>query len=62
MTIQDLYESCDNINLFTKVVIMDSERNILVWNKMFSAVSSNLLQLEVEHFKIIDDEVIIWIA
>lgn len=62
MTIQDLYESCDNINLFTKVVITDSERNILVWNKMLSAVSSNLLQLEVEHFKIIDEEVIIWIV
>ena len=62
MTIQDLYESCDNINLFTKVFITDSERNILVWNKMLSEVSSNLLQLEVEHFKIIDEEVIIWIV
>ena len=48
------------IFFFTKVVITDSEQNILVWNKMLSAVPSNLLQLEVEHFKIIDEEVIIW--
>lgn len=63
MTIQNLYSTCDNINFFlTKVFIMDSERNILVWNKMLSAVSDNLLQLEVECFKIIGDEVIIWIV
>lgn len=62
MTIQNLYSTCDNINFFlTKVFIMDSERNILVWNKMLSAVSDNLLQLEVECFKIIGDEVIIWV-
>ena len=63
MTIQNLYSTCDNINFFlTKVIIMDSERNILVWNKMLSAVSDDLLQLEVECFKIIGDEVIIWIV
>lgn len=62
MTIQNLYDTCDNINFFNKVFIMDSERNILVWNKMLSAVSDNLLQLEVECFKIIGDEVIIWIV
>lgn len=62
MTIQNLYSTCDNINFFTKVFIMDSERNILVWNKMLSEVSDNLLQLEVECFKIIGDEVIIWIV
>lgn len=62
MTIQNLYSTCDNINFLTKVFIMDSERNILVWNKMLSAVSDNLLQLEVECFKIIGDEVIIWIV
>jgi hypothetical protein len=62
MTIQNLYSMCDNINFFlTKVFIMDAERNILVWNKMLSAVSDNLLQLEVECFKIIGDEVLIWV-
>lgn len=40
---------------------MGSGRNILVWNKMLSEVSDNILQLEVERFKIIGDEVIIWV-
>lgn len=62
MTIQNLYSTCDNINFLTKVFVMDFERNILVWNKMLSEVSDNLLQLEVECFKIIGDEVIIWIV
>lgn len=63
MTIQNLYSTCDNINFFlTKVFIMDSERNILVWNKLLSEVSDNLLQLEVKCFKIIGDEVIVWIV
>lgn len=61
MTIQDLYDTCDNINLFTRVYIMDTDRNQLVWNKLLSEVSYNLLQLEVKYFKIVDDGVLIWI-
>ena len=61
MTIQDLHDTCDNINLFTRVYIMDTDRNQLVWNKMLSEVSYNLLQLEVEYFKIVDNGVLIWI-
>ena len=61
MTIQDLHDSCDNINLFTRVYIMDTDRNQLVWNKLLSEVSYNLLQLEVKYFKIVDDGVLIWI-
>lgn len=63
MTIRDLYDTCDNINLFTKVFIFDAEQNSLVWNKLFSEVQCPFLQLEVEfeHFKIIGDEVLIWV-
>lgn len=63
MTIQELYDTCDNINMFTKVFIMDTDRNTLVWNKMLADIfSCNLLQSEVEHYKMINDEVIIWIV
>lgn len=61
MTIEDLYDKSDNINLFTKTFILDVEQNPLVWNKMFSEVQCSFLQLEVEHFKIIGDEVLIWV-
>lgn len=61
MTIEDLYDKSDNINLFTKTFILDDEQNPLVWNKMFSEVQCPFLQLEVEHFKIIGDEVLIWV-
>lgn len=61
MTIEDVYDRCDNINLFTKTFIIDTEENSLVWNKMFSEVPCSFLQLEVEHFKIIGDEVLIWV-
>lgn len=61
MTIEDLYDKSDNINLFTKTFILDDEQNLLVWNKMFSEVQCPFLQLEVEHFKIIGDEVLIWV-
>ena len=61
MTIQDLHDSCDNINLFSRVYIMDTDRNQLVWNKLLSEVPYNLLQLEVEYFKIVNDGVLIWI-
>ena len=61
MTIQDLHDTCDNINLFTRVYIMDTDRKQIVWNKMLSEVSYDLLQLEVEYFKFVDDGVLIWI-
>ena len=61
MTIEDLYDKSDNINLFTKTFILDAEQNPLVWNKMFSEVQCPFNQLEVEHFKIIGDEVLIWV-
>lgn len=40
---------------------MDTDRNQLVWNKLLSEVPYNLLQLEVEYFKLVDDGVLIWI-
>lgn len=61
MTIQDLHDTCDNLNLYTKVFIVDSDRTPLLWNKMFLEVSYDLLQLKVEYFKIAGNEVIIWV-
>lgn len=61
MTIEDAYDKCDNINLFTKMFILDTEQTPLVWNKMLSGVQYPFLQLEVEHFKIIGDEALIWV-
>lgn len=60
MTIETLYDICDNICLVTKVFVIDTDHNPLVWNKIFSEVPDSVLQLEVEHYKIIGNEVLIW--
>lgn len=61
MTIETLYAICDNIDLVTKVFVIDTDHYPLVWNKMFSEVPGTILQLEVKHYKMIDNEVLIWV-
>lgn len=62
MTIKDLFDHCDNINLFSNTFILNEDKIVLVWNKIFDDVPCAYRLLEIDHYKIIDDDVLIWIV
>lgn len=62
ITVKDLYGYCDNINIYTKTFIINSDHCPMFWNDVFGNVQCELLEKEVIHFKTLnDDEVLIWV-
>ena len=62
MTIEDLYEKCDLINIYTKVFIIDSDRCIKTWGTTYENLTNNICRLLIDHFTMIgNNEVIVWV-
>lgn len=61
MTVKDLYACCDNINIYTKTFIINFDQHPLFWNDVFGNIAGELLEKEVIQFKVINDEVVIWV-
>lgn len=61
MTIEELYDLCDNVNSETVASIISVMQSITVWRKQFSLFPSTLLHTPIKHYELIGNEVVIWV-
>lgn len=62
MRIKDLYDICDQMTIFTKCFIINSDRVVIAYNTMYQDLSVSAVSFQIEHFRFMsDDEVFIWV-
>lgn len=61
MTIDELYQVLDNVTIFTKFYIINSEGEILEWGSHYQEMSPENRSLPVVHCKYNEGEMIIWV-
>lgn len=62
MTIEDLYNICDQMNIYTKCFIINSDRVVIAYNTMYMDLPVSATTFLIEHFRFMtDDEVLIWV-
>lgn len=62
MTIKDLYDICDQMTIFTKCFIINSDRVVIACNTMYMDLPVSASVLQIEHYRFMtDDEVFIWV-
>lgn len=62
MTITDLYDICDQMNIYTKCFVISPENVVIAWGTLYGDIPVELAKLQIEHFKfVVDDEVLIWV-
>lgn len=62
MTIKDLYDICDQMTIFTKCSIVNSDRVVIAYNTMYQNLPVSASVLQIEHYRFMsDDEVFIWV-
>lgn len=62
MTIKDLYDICDQMTIFTKCYIINSDRVVIAYNTMYQDLPVSASVLQIEHYRFMtDDEVFIWV-
>lgn len=62
MPIKDLYDICDQMNIYTKCFVISPENVAIVWGTRYGDLSVQLAELQIEHFRFMaDDEVLIWV-
>lgn len=61
MTIDELYQVLDNVTIFTKFYIIDSEGEILEWGSPYHEIAPKNRSLPVVHCKCNEGEMIIWV-
>lgn len=63
MTISNLYEICDQMTIFTKCFIINSDRAVIAYNTMYQDLPVSATTFQIEHYRFMsDDEVFIWVA
>lgn len=61
MTIDELYQVLDNVTIYTKFYIINSEGEILEWGSPYPEISPKNRSLPVVHCKYNEGEMIIWV-
>lgn len=61
MTIDELYQVLDNVTIFTKFYIINSEGEILEWGSPYQEISPINRSLPVVHCKYNEGGMIIWV-
>ena len=62
MTIKDLYDICDQMTIFTKCFIINSDRVVIAYNTMYQDLPVSATDLQIEHYRFMSDsEVFIWV-
>lgn len=62
MTIKDLYDICDQMTIFTKCFIINSDRVVIAYNTMYQDLPVSASVLQIEHYRFMsDDEIFIWV-
>ena len=62
MTIKDLYDICDQMTIFTKCFIINSDRVVIAYNTMYQDLPVSATIFQIEHYRFMsDDEVFIWV-
>lgn len=62
MTIEDLYNICDQMTIFTKCLIINSDRVVIAYNTKYMDLPVSATTFLIEHFRFMaDDEVFIWV-
>ena len=62
MTIEDLYTTCDLINIYTKMYIIDSDQAVKAWATEYGNLPYSIATLVIDHFTVVgNDEVVVWI-
>ena len=63
MTIKDLYNICDQMTIYTKCFIINSDRVAIAWNTIYMNLPVSATNLQIEHYRFVsEDEVFIWVA
>lgn len=63
MTIRELYDICDQMNVITKCFIINSDSDVIAWNTPYVVIHESVDDFQIEHYRFIaDDEVIIWVV
>lgn len=61
MTIDELYQVLDNVTIFTKFYIINSEGKILEWGSHYQEIAPKNRSSPVVHCKCNEGEMIIWV-
>lgn len=63
MTISKLYDICDQMTIYTKCFIINSDRVVIAWNTLYMNIPVSATAFQIEHYRFMaDDEVIIWVV
>ena len=52
MTIKDLYNICDQMTIYTKCFIINSDRVVIAYNTMYMDLPVSANDFRIEHYRI----------